>query len=156
VETEFAGLLKVSTREGNSVSAVIRQAWDTGTLRTIPKNRPVKATGAHISIIGHITPDELTRYLSATDALNGFGNRFLWVCSRRSKYLPITKAQPITQSLISRLRMTIDQARQRDIVICDSDCERLWENVYPELTEGKPGIVGALTDRAESQVRRLS
>jgi hypothetical protein len=32
----------------------------------------------------------------------------------------------------------------------------LWASVYPELSEGKPGMVGALTSRAEAQVLRLS
>ena len=32
------------------------------------KNSPARATGAHISIIGHITDEELRRYLSSTEA----------------------------------------------------------------------------------------
>src|SRR3990172_6707967 len=64
------------------------QAWENGHLRTLTKNSPSKATGAHISIVGHITRDELVRYLDRTEAANGFGNRFLWVCVKRSKCLP--------------------------------------------------------------------
>jgi hypothetical protein len=30
VEAELAGVLKVMSREGNTVSSVIRQAWDDG------------------------------------------------------------------------------------------------------------------------------
>ena len=41
-----------------------------------------------ISIIGHITKDELRRLLSDTLTGNGFANRFLWVCARRSNLLP--------------------------------------------------------------------
>src|SRR5262249_32255725 len=66
-EPEFAGVLKQTERQGNILSAVIRQAWDTGTLRTLTKNNPTRATGAHISTIGHITCEELRRYLSATE-----------------------------------------------------------------------------------------
>ena len=36
------------------------------------------ATGAQVSIVGHITQDEFRRYLTATEAGNGFGNRFVW------------------------------------------------------------------------------
>jgi hypothetical protein len=32
----------------------------------------------------------------------------------------------------------------------------LWAKVYPNLSEGQPGLVGALTSRAEAQVLRLS
>ncbi len=47
-------------REGNTLSAIIRQAWDTGNLQVKTRNNPNRATGAHISIIGHITKDELS------------------------------------------------------------------------------------------------
>jgi len=34
--------------------------------------------------------------------------------------------------------------------------KKLWEEVYPELSEGKAGLLGAVTARAEAQVMRLS
>ena len=88
VEGELAGLLKVMAREGNTLSATIRQAWDGGRLRTMTKNSPTRATGAHISIIGHVTKAELLRHPGDTEAANGFANRFLWLMVRRSKELP--------------------------------------------------------------------
>jgi hypothetical protein len=69
IEEEFASVLKLMSRESNILSAVMRQAWDSGDLRTLTKNNPVTATGAHISIIGHITKDELLRYLDNTERL---------------------------------------------------------------------------------------
>lgn len=88
IEGEYANVLKVMGREGNTLSPVIRQAWDGGTLRTLTKKSPGCATGAHISIIGHITRDEVLRLLTQTEAANGFGNRFLWAAVQRSKCLP--------------------------------------------------------------------
>ncbi len=64
VEEEFASVLQAVSRHGNTVSALIRQAWDNGKLRTLTKNNPTKATGAHISIVGHITHQELCRLLT--------------------------------------------------------------------------------------------
>jgi hypothetical protein len=77
VEAEFAQVLRQATRAGNTLSATIRSAWDSGNLRTLTRNDPITATGAHISIIGHITADELRADLTATDSANGFANRFL-------------------------------------------------------------------------------
>lgn len=94
VEEEFASVLKVATRQGNILSSIIRRAWDTGVLGSLTKNSPVKATGAHISIIAHITRAELIQTLTAVDSVNGFANRFLWVCCRRSKFLPDGKPLP--------------------------------------------------------------
>jgi hypothetical protein len=48
----------------------------------------MKATDSHVSIVGHVTKTELVRLLSDSDAHNGFANRFLWLCVRRSKILP--------------------------------------------------------------------
>jgi hypothetical protein len=45
----------------------MRNAWDGKRLQTISRNSPLKATDAHIGIIGHITKDELLRYLAATE-----------------------------------------------------------------------------------------
>lgn len=88
IESEFASVLRNMGREGNILSVIIRQAWDMGDLRTLTKNNPAVSTGAHISIIGHITKDELQRYLDRTEAGNGFGNRFIWLFVKRSKCLP--------------------------------------------------------------------
>ena len=91
LEAELAGVLKVMSREGNTLSPVIRQAWDDGTLQTLTKNSPMKATEAHVSIIGHITKAELLRHLTETEAANGFANRFVWLLVRRSKELPVRR-----------------------------------------------------------------
>src|SRR5690348_3327012 len=32
----------------------------------------------------------------------------------------------------------------------------IWREVYPELSEGKPGLLGAVTSRAEAQTMRLA
>jgi hypothetical protein len=72
IESEFSSMLKVMGREGNSLSGVVRQAWDNGNLSTLTRNNPLRATGAHVSVIGHTTKDELTRTLSATEQGNGF------------------------------------------------------------------------------------
>ena len=88
VEPEFAQTLKVLAREGNTLSAIVRQAWDGEPLQTIVRNDPLRATGASIGIVGHITRDELLRYLTATELANGFANRFLLIAVKRSKLLP--------------------------------------------------------------------
>jgi hypothetical protein len=38
----------------------------------------------------------------------------------------------------------------------DSQAKELWHAVYPQLSEGQPGMVGAVTGRAEAQVMRIS
>jgi hypothetical protein len=88
VEPEFAQTLKVLAREGNTLSAIVRQAWDGEPLQTIVRNDPLRATDAHIAIVAHITRTELLRYLTGTELANGFANRFLLIAVKRSKLLP--------------------------------------------------------------------
>jgi len=64
LEPEFARVLRVMSRQGSTVSATLRQAYDSGDLRIMARNSPGRATGAHVSMIGHITRDELRRELS--------------------------------------------------------------------------------------------
>jgi 5S rRNA maturation endonuclease (ribonuclease M5) len=157
-EPEFANVLKQTERQGNILSAVIRPAWDSGCLRTLTKNNPARATGAHISIIGHITCEELRRYLSATESANGFGNRFLWVCVDRSKALP-EGGNPDPQALANvqqRLAAAVAFARGAGETYRDDEARELWRGVYAELSEGQPGLTGALLGRAEAHVMRLA
>ena len=78
-QLEFLGALQVMRRQGNTLSPVIRDAWDRSDLNSMVKNSPARATGAHISIIGNITKEELLRGMLRDEADNGFANRFLWL-----------------------------------------------------------------------------
>jgi hypothetical protein len=88
IEGEFARLLAVVSREGSTISANLRNGWDTGTLAIRTRHNKVKVNGAHLSLIGHITREELLRRLDSTEMANGFGNRILWVCAKTSRVLP--------------------------------------------------------------------
>jgi hypothetical protein len=88
VQPEFSAVLKVCGREGNILSDVLRAAWDGKPLQVASKNSAETSTDPHISLISHISREELNATLSSTDAANGFGNRFLWVCAKRANMLP--------------------------------------------------------------------
>lgn len=158
LESEFCSVLKVMAREKNTLSAIIRQAWDTGTIRTLTKNSPATATDAHISIVGHITRDELRREITATDQTNGFANRYLWHFVQRSKSLPDggNLRDDDLLPLVSRLQQAVQFARNVGRMDRDADARDIWHAVYPSLSEGKPGLLGGVLSRAESQVMRLA
>ncbi len=159
LESEFAGALKAMERDGNILSRVLRDAWDGDMpLGTLTKSFKTRATGACISIVGHITGSELRRYLKATEAGNGFGNRILFGCVRRARELPF--GGHLSEERICELGGCIEKkirrARSIDGVAMAPDAQRLWRDVYHELSEGRPGLLGALTARAEAQVVRLA
>jgi hypothetical protein len=158
IEPEFAVTLKVIAREGNILSGLIRQAWDSGELGTLTRHCPLRATGAHVSVIGHITEEELRRYLTETERANGFANRFLWLAVRRSKLLPEAGAVPeaALAPLVDELREAVAFARDVGEVMRDAEARELWSAVYPGLSADQPGLVGAILNRGEAQVLRLS
>jgi hypothetical protein len=157
-EGEFASTLRVMGRDGSTLSPVIRNGWDDGTLQILTKNLTARATDAHISIIGHITAEELRRYLDSTEAANGFANRFLWVCVRRSKFLPEggNIQNENFQPILERLGKALDFARQERRVRFDDEAREIWYGIYRELSEGQPGMFGAVTALAEAQSVRLA
>ncbi len=158
IEAEFASTLRVMARDGNILSAVVRQAWDTGDLRVLTKNNPEVATGAHISVLGHITRQELLRNLGTTETANGFGNRFLWIAVARSKCLPDGGSPPAPEleRLARETTRILEAARQLREVERDQRATRAWHDVYPVLSRDRLGMFGSLTSRAEAQVLRLS
>jgi hypothetical protein len=157
-ESEFASPLQVMAREGNTLSVVMRQAWDTGDLYTMAKNSPATATNAHVSIVGHITRGELRRELSTTEMGNGFANRFAWVCTTRSKELP--EGGKLTDTdltpLVERLKDAVQFAQTVGELKRDPAIKELWAKTYHDLTEGRRGLLGAVTSRAEAQTMRLA
>jgi hypothetical protein len=158
-EREFAGALEVMKREGNILSRMVRDAWDRGNLLTLTKTMPACATGAHISITGHITVEELRASLDRTSMLNGYANRFLYAVVRRSPVLlphggDLDEAEIIQAGY--RLADALIAARSLDRIEMDDDAREAWTRVYPALSEDRPGLLGAVTARAEAQVIRLS
>jgi hypothetical protein len=156
IESEFCSPLKVMSREGNTLSPTLRQAWDNGNLRTLTKNSPARASDAHISIIGHITRHEARHELTEIESANGFGNRILWVAARRSKCLPEGGGSYDVADLVTRLHSAIEFAKTAGEVHRSDSARELWARVYPKLSEGGLGLLGMITARAEAQVLRLS
>jgi hypothetical protein len=163
IQGEFYGALAAMKRQGNTLSATMRDAWDKGDLRTMVKNSPAKATGAHISIIANITRDELLRGMLADDFDNGFSNRILWICSQRSKELP--EGGKLYQVDFGPLQRDFNRVNGtiKGPVTRDADASDMWGyddapggGVYRYLTRNRGGMFGAVTARAAAQVLRIS
>jgi len=158
IESELSQGLKLMGREGNILSPTLRQAWDSGNLSPLTKHNQIKATGAHISIIGHITIEELMKHLCNTDRVNGFGNRFIWLAVTRSKTIPDPQCIPYQtlDEIVRELSEAVTFGKTVQVMRRSIPATELWEKVYPGLSEGRPGIVGTITSRAEAQVMRLA
>jgi hypothetical protein len=156
-EPEFAGVLSVGERQGNTLSSLIRRAWDGDKLQTLTRNSPICATGAHISIIGHVTEDELRARLTRTDMANGFANRFLFALIKRSKQLPFGGDLPDTEihRLGNQFAEVLAEVRSFGRITMTNRARAVWVAVYNALSAGQSGLLGAVTARAEAQTIRL-
>jgi hypothetical protein len=157
VEPELARTLRVMRRDGSTLSTIIRDAWDSGVLRVMTKTQ-LQATGAHVSIIGHITVDELRREMDETSLGNGFANRFLLLAVKRSKELPEPEpfAGEKVEHLAQRISRALAFARTTGTVDRGADAREDWLIAYSELTKDRPGMLGALLNRSEAHAVRLS
>lgn len=157
-EGEFASVLRAQGREGNTLSMVIRNLWDTGDARSMVKNKPTRTTGAHVSIVGHITREELRNCLDDVDSVNGYVNRFLWLVVRRSKFLPRggrLSPEDLTP-IICQLRKCVVFARTVGEMTFEEAAGGLWDEVYIVLETGRRGLLAKVTQRASPYVLRLS
>ena len=145
IESEFAGALRAMQREGNILSRVLRDAWDRGDLATLTKNSPARATGACVSIIGHITAAELRECLDRTEMANGFGNRFLFACVRRSKFLPFGGNLPDEHvyAMATQVTHAVERARAIRQVGMSPEAAKGWEDIYCDLSADRPGLLGS-------------
>jgi hypothetical protein len=158
LEPEFARLLAVAGREGATLSALLREAWDGNVLKNRTKSHPQTASGTHISVIGHVTREELLRRLTDTEAANGFANRFLFALVRRSKRLP-EGGNPdpgALEELARQVGQAVAAASRLDLLERDGEARELWASAYEAFGDGPDGLAGAVTARPEAQALRLS
>lgn len=156
IESELARTLNVIKRDGNTLSSILRDAWDDGGLRVATKSNPLTATDAHVGMTSHITMDELAKTLNAQETFNGFANRFLFVVVKRSKLLPDGGDDLVLDDLRQRLATAIDKAKRIGRMTRSSECRELWRKAYPFLVAEKSGTYDAITSRAEAITLRLS
>ena len=135
---ELDGLLTVSKREGNTLSAVIRGLWDSKSIRPATKGARLWATNPHIGMTCDVTAAELRERLAGRDLTNGFANRFIFFFANRPKLVPNPKPTPME---------TVDKFAQRIREIVNfAGAEGVYERDSRKMV---------LTDEAMTEYERL-
>lgn len=134
-EPEWAAVMARMKREGNSLSATLRAAWEGGDLSTLNVTARI-APESHIGILAHITPQEFQAKLSTSDLAGGTYNRFLPLAVARSKFLPVGGgASPdLLKDLGAELAARLDRAgRLAELRLTPAGAE-LWCRLYVEFS----------------------
>jgi len=156
-EEEFHPALASTRREGNILSAIVRGFFDDGNAEPMTKTNRIKATKAHVVILGHITRAEL-KLMNQVQMYNGFANRFLWIHAQRQKLVALPK--PIPKEELEKYRGIIAErvkkARELTEVRFTKPAKSLWQEIYRSLSAEYPGTVGAVTSRTETHTIRLA
>lgn len=157
VEPEFARVLAALKRQGNTLSAVVRNAWDYRDLNTLTKSS-MMSTKPHISVLGHVTAEELRRELDDTSIANGLANRFVFVAVRRARELP--RPQPLPgdriQDLAAELARVLTLAQGIGEMDFNEEADHAWSAIYHTLSADRGGLTGSLLARSEAHVLRLA
>jgi hypothetical protein len=158
VEPEFGRVLTIMNREGSTLSAVLRNAWDGVPLGHARARDESLVTRHHVAMLGHVTPIELRQKLTDTDAANGFANRLLFLAVRRSRLIPFPKApDELVRQYVRPLHQAIVEAQAPREMEMDEGALDRWETFYGELALApRHGLAGVVTGRHEAQVARLA
>jgi hypothetical protein len=158
VEPEFASVLKATGRDVNTLSPVLRAAWDGRPLQLLTRTAPARASHAHVAVIGHITSAELRALLCGVELANGFMNRFVLLACRRVRLLPEGGApDPLSGTAFARrAEQAVRTARKAGRVSFSLEARLRWWEAYEALSEARSGLAGAMGARAEAHVVRLA
>ncbi len=159
VESEFATVMARAKREGSTLSGVLREAWEGGSLGLLNR-RMLRASSSHIAVVGHVTPKEFRRRLAETDLAGGLYNRFLPLYVDRSKSLPIPERMDphVLKDLLVRLQKAVSRAQAFREIGLSAAGDRRWRALYDEFDAIEEEDFGwsECTRRAKPYCRRVA
>jgi hypothetical protein len=131
-------VLHQGRREGNTLSAALRDCWDGVCLKPATKSNRIFASHPHLCLSGAISPSELLALMRARELTNGFANRFLMIWAEREKIVPFPKATP---------QESVDALAARILSVLDF--------VQAELVSERDNLQIGLTKQAQDIYARL-
>lgn len=148
-EPEFSNIMSLCQRVGNTLSIVLRNAFDGMPIQPLTKRDRVKVTDPFVCLFAHITDSELTRHEQADMmAANGMLNRFLILWQQPTRDVPFPDpipeervdhlARQLAERIITARRQQHETHYQRirPLSWClnlDEAARRYWARHYSEL-----------------------
>lgn len=162
-EPEWAATMARMKREGNTLAATLRAAWEGGNLSTLNVDARVARRG-HVGIVAHITPGEFKAKVTASDMAGGTYNRFLPLAVAQSKMLPHPDPMPaaLLADLGAALAHRLEQVGGVTTVGLAPTVRDTWTALYLELSPANtnPGPDGErikeFTSRAPAYCLRIA
>ena len=167
IESEFANVLQQGKRDGNTLSAALRDGWDGVSMKPATKTSRMWATDPHIALMGAVTPSELLGLMSSRELTNGFANRFLMFWAERPKIMAFPRAtrQEDVDALAQRVHEVLtfckaERFGEKDHMRVDlsSEARQRYEVLYHgELNDNSAGErITPLIERRAPMLLRLA
>jgi len=167
VESEFANVLHQGKRDGNTLSAALRDAWDGVSIRPAVKTSRVWATEPHIALSGAITPGELVNLMQTRELTNGFANRFVIFWAERDRLVSFPNATPEqtvkdfarrAEDVIAFAKGSYPASKDTRRMSLSPKAAKLYGNLYQvELNRYEDGdLVAALLERRAPVLLRMA
>lgn len=157
--SEFAGIGAQLQRPGQTLSVVVRDAYDGRNLDSPSKTSPVRATEPHIVIIAGVPGIELVKIYSSTEIANGFGNRFMMTHSVRHQLVSLPKRTPdeVVSYYAKHIQGAVKLAELVGEVMLSSEAEVYWDQLYHYIeNRANPPVVENLLARQSTYARVLA
>lgn len=158
---ELAGLLAVMERDNNTLSSVLRDAWDGKPMQVNTRHLRLCVENVSLGIIANVTRSDLVK-VKAVDIGNGFINRFMFIWSERGKLLPEgANIDALFKSeawllVAKELREAIDASEKLGEVVRTKETEQMWKPMYFDFNKGGDSVVDKLVARNDAHTLRLS
>lgn len=156
-EDEFARLLEVTGRTGNTLSTVLLSAWDSTTLGVRTRGHgKQRVSDPHIGVVGNVPDAELRAAMH--DFSSGFANRFLYVLADSPQDLPFPKS--LSASEVTALSRPLHQALawatecKREITLADNAYDT-YEKLYRSHRAAQRAGTGRVTHLRAREISNL-
>jgi hypothetical protein len=159
---ELALVLTQAGREGNTLSPLLRQAWDGKRLANALRDGgrgSEECREPHVSLVAHITRAELRARLTTISMANGLANRCLFAYAYRARELPSGGGMPPDRDwlpFVQELRRVLTLRPDVERMARDEEAEAMWRKHYSVISAEQLGLLGALLARWEAHALRLS
>lgn len=163
-EPEYSRVLKAAGRPGSTLIPILTALWDEGSTEKVVASDHDVVTGVTLSQVAHVTPSTLSRDFDPTELTTGYGGRFLYCWTERTKHR--RREYPVDEQdldwFVDQLQEPLQWAHaNQDLIEYEftDEAEALWdERTYQWKLDARfaSEVMRALLSRARPQVMRLA
>jgi len=158
-EPEIGRLMAVDSRGGSTLSAVVRDAYDSpAVLKTGSRSKVARAESPHLGSIVACTPADLGELMTPQSLRNGVAGRYGWHHVRQDVYRPFGAAAADYDSVRGDLARVISDASRLGVLRWSPEATEMWAvesaTIAAEVA-AMPDPLDALLSRGPSECASL-